>query len=160
MARRNPDSKPKRKTRSRDDRSATGAQPDFRSGGLVHPIQAHKFLEDGNSWVRADATVVGDSTFRVVFEDGTEKRFRCAHAQTARGVIEAHATEAGYPVFVSARWGVLALPVGEGGGPPPRRASFYPCLGELQDGGVVATPLLDGGRLLLFSIAETDAMQR
>jgi hypothetical protein len=67
-------------------------------------------------------------------------------------VIEAHAAGAGYPVLVSARWRVLALPVGRRGKPPPQRFSLYPRYAEFRDGGAVATPLREGGKLLLFSI--------
>ena len=99
---------------------------------------------------------VADGEIEVELDDGTHRRYRCRFADEVSRVADelpvAH-TAGRVTVMVAERWSLLAVPVGEPGGPPPTRLDLVTNVARLEDGAAVEVPARSGGGVRLFSIA-------
>ena len=130
-------------------------RPRFAPGEHVHHVQAHHALEDREAWSLASLVQAGDGVIDVEF-DGVQRRYGCRFADELAHVVEELpvARRGGrVTVMVAERWSLLALPVGEPGGPPLPRLDLATNVARLEDGAAVEVPASSGGGVRLFSIA-------
>jgi hypothetical protein len=130
-------------------------RPRFAPGEHVHHVQAHHALDDRTAWNLASLVRAGDGVIEVEF-DGVRRRYRCRFADDLAHIIDelpVARTGGRVTVVVAERWSLLALPVGEPGGPPPTRLDLVTNVARLEGGAAVEVPASSGGGVRLFSIA-------
>ena len=130
-------------------------RPRFAPGEHVHHVQAHHALEDREAWSLASLVQAGDGVIDVEF-DGVQRRYGCRFADDLAHIVDelpVARTSGRVTVMVAERWSLLALPVGEPGGPSPTRLELMPNVARLEDGAAVEVLALSGGGVRLFSIA-------
>jgi hypothetical protein len=134
---------------------ASSPRPRFAPGEHVHHVQAHHALDDRDAWNLASIVRAGDGVIEVEL-DGAPRRYRCRFADDLAHIIDelpVARTRGLVTVMVAERWSLLALPVGEPGGPPPSRLELVTNVARLEGGAAVEVPATSGGGVRLFSIA-------